>query len=166
MLPGSVVTTICTDDFGPAIRQIASRIGGRLHAVCLARALPGVVGGRVPCDATVRLPAGDRCDAHPGYSPDHVDADGRAVCSIAQVDPASGASGFFYDASNPACPQLSLTDDAQAPVDSELDANCFFEVQVDDGAQCARSSQCASGYCDPIQRLCAPLPDSSGGPTG
>ncbi len=165
MLPGSVVTTICTDDFGPAISAIAERIGSRIPGVCLARALPDGVGGQVPCDATVRLPAGESCDAHPGYSLREIDGDGRAVCELAQIAPGSGESGFYYDATNDACPQLALTEDARPPLGAELDAECFFQLLLDMGEQCARGSQCESGYCDPVDDACAPLPES-GGPTG
>jgi hypothetical protein len=162
MLPGSVLTTICTDDFGPAIGQIAARLGSRVPSVCLVRALPSTTGTSVPCQVSVRLPAGAACTSLPGYA--LVESEGgRELCEVAQVSSGSGENGWFYDLSNEACPQLTLTTDAVPPIGSELRAECFFPVLRELGEQCARGSQCESGYCEPGDQVCAPLPEIPGG---
>lgn len=158
-VPGSVVTTICTDDFGPAIDEIGARIGSRVPGVCLVRELPGdATGGRVPCEATVTLAAGADCGVSPAYEPIGTDPDGRAICALAQVSD-ERPSGFFYDPDRDGCAQLVLTEDARPPLGSEVSVECFFPLLKDDGEQCARDAQCRSGWCDPIARACAPLPD-------
>jgi hypothetical protein len=156
MLPDSVVTTICTDDFAPAITEIADRIGARVGGVCLARALP-TEGSGTPCEVSVLLPSGDSCASFGGYS-FLATEDGRERCAIAQVAEGSAESGFFYDPERDGCPQLVLTPDAVPPAGAALEAECFFSVLAPDGEPCARGSQCASSYCDPLQDRCAPLP--------
>lgn len=147
----SVVTTICTDDFGPAIDEIAARIGAKIEGVCLARALPED-GASVPCSATVLLAADRSCGDLD--LPFMTTEDGRELCEVPQVEAGSTEPGFYYDAADASCPQLALT--LELPVGSQLDAECFFPVYVEVGEPCARSSQCRSGYCDPIDDLCAP----------
>ena len=169
MLPGSVVTTICTDDFGPAIAEIAARIGERIQGVCLARALPDTADGAAPCEVFVHLPPGDRCDAVAAYGLHEIDREGREVCSVTQVEPGASSGGWYYDPSDASCPRLVLTPDAQPPLGAELTAECFFHVLREFGEQCARGSQCKSGYCDLEAQVCAPLPEvpgGSGSPTG
>ena len=162
-VPGSVLTTICTDDFGPAVEQIGARIGSQIPGVCLVRELPADADGAVPCEATVRMPADDACDGWPGYAFLETDADGRQLCSVAQVS-SEEPSGFYYDAANEACPQLALTEDARPPLGAELSVECFFPLQKELGEQCARHSQCASGWCDPTVDACATLPETPGDP--
>jgi hypothetical protein len=158
LVPGSVLTTICTDDFGPAIDEIGARIGERVPGVCLVREIPSTLGDRVPCEATVTLPPGEACDRFPGYAARGADDEtGRAVCALAQVD-AEEPSGFFYDPDRDGCPQIVITEDARPPVGAELRVECFFPLHEPRGAQCARDSQCETGYCDRIERVCADLP--------
>ncbi len=169
LVSASVLTTICADDFGPAISLIGERIGASIPGVCLIRALPSGVVGRVPCDVSVTLPVGATCAGRPGYRPLGVEGD-REVCELEQVaGPASG-SGFYYDPDNAVCAQLVITADALPPVGASLAAECFFPLLFGDGDQCARSSQCESGWCDPITNACDTLrlPDTSSpsGPTG
>lgn len=163
MLPGSVLTSICTDDFGPAISEIAARIGERVRGVCLARALPEQSGGEVPCQTVVRLPEGEACDSFAAYSPRGVDAEGRELCDVTQVESGATSGGWYYDGSDASCPQLVLTEDAQPPLGAELTAECFVNVLRELGEQCARASQCESGYCDHGAQVCAPLPELPGG---
>jgi hypothetical protein len=151
LVPDAIMTTICTDDFGPAIREITERIGQRVEGVCLARGVPDD-GAGVPCSATVRLPAGMTCDSLD--IPLLGTANGRERCEVPQVASGSTAVGFFYDAAAEGCPQLALT--RELPIGSQLDAECFFPVYVPLGEQCARSSQCETGYCDAVTNLCAP----------
>ncbi|MBZ0118963.1 MAG: hypothetical protein K8H88_18340, partial [Sandaracinaceae bacterium] len=135
MVPGSVVTSICTDDFGPAIAQIANRIGSQIRGVCLERALP-TSGDQVDCAVSVTLPAGERCDAFPAYEAEGLDGD-RPRCRVQQLGDGV-TSGFYYDGSDASCPKLAITDDAQPPIGSEVRAECFVTVQRPEGDDCAR----------------------------
>lgn len=162
-VPGSVLTTICTEDFGPAIDQIGARIGERVPGVCLVRELPRGAGpdAPVPCEAVVTLPAGEHCEDFPGYRSIGEDPEGPSRCKVAQVSPTE-PSGFYYDPGTDGCPQLVLTEDARPPIGAELRVECFFSVYKELGEQCARNTQCATGYCDRIERVCAPFPAVSG----
>jgi len=160
-VPSSVLTTICTDDFGPAIAEIGARIGSQIPGVCLVRELPISLGERVPCEVSVQLPAGRGCDSMPGYAYLEPGDDGAEVCAVAQV-PGGDGSGFYYDPGHAECPQLVITEDAQPPIGAVLSAECFFPLQMELGDLCARSSQCGSGYCDPITDACAELPPPDG----
>ncbi len=159
LVPSSVVTTICTDDFGPAISEIGARIGSQIPGVCLVRELPRGLGDRVPCRVSVTLPDGGRCADHPGYDRTGATDDGRQTCALDQAVGGVG-SGFYYDPAHATCPQLVITDDALPPIGAVLDAECFFPLQMEIGELCARGSQCASGYCDPITDACAELPET------
>lgn len=154
----SVLTTICTDDFGPAIERIAGRIGRRIPGVCLVRELPVGVGDEVPCEATITLPEGETCEGRPGYTSLGTE-DGHAICSLAQV--ATGESGGFYylPASEDGCAQLLIAEDAQPPLGSAVEVECFVNLLSPDGELCARDAQCESGWCDRVERVCAPLPE-------
>ena len=62
-----------------------------------------------------------------------------------------------------------LSDDVIPPIGARIDAECFFPLQRELGAQCARNTQCATGFCDPISDSCQPLPETlpgEGGTTG
>lgn len=159
--PDSVVTTICTEDFGPAVAEIGARIGSRLEGVCLVRALPVSERDGVPCRVQVTLPAGAACASHPGYA--ELGRSGeREICQIAQV-PFEGESGFRYqEGDDGTCPQLVLTEDAHPPVGAELRAECFAEILLEEGELCARHSQCATGFCDGVTDSCAPRPTLPG----
>lgn len=156
MLSGSVITTICTDDFGPAIARITELIGTRARGVCLVRELPEGTGA-VPCEVQVRLRQGETCSGLDGYARVEV-TDGREVCEVAQVPSGSAEAGWYYDPSNAACPQLAFTEAGRPPVGAEVSAECFFAVLRELGEQCARPNQCESGWCDPVERVCAALP--------
>lgn len=160
-LPGSVLRTICTDDFGPAIAQITERIGSRASGVCLVRELPEQA-GLVPCEVNVRLPQGESCSSYPGYVGLTSESDGRELCAVTQVPSGSTNGGWFYDPSRDGCPQLAFTEAGRPPVGSDVLAECFFPVLREDGEQCARASQCESNWCDPVARACAPLPELPG----
>lgn len=167
-LEGSVLHSICTDDFGPAIAAIAASVGERVPGVCLARALPNAVPGDVPCTVTVTLPEDEACASIPGYASTGAAGD-LEVCEVAQVVPGSGADGWYYDPADATCPRLAMTDAAVPPLGSAVTAVCFFTVQLELGEPCARASQCLSGWCDRMERVCAPLPEVPGDedpPTG
>jgi hypothetical protein len=163
LVPDSVLTTICTDDFAPAISEIAERIGARVPGVCLALEVPAE-NGIVPCSVHVLLPSGDPCGAHTGYSEIALDGD-RSLCDVAQLGVDGATSGFYYQPAGTECAQLALTEPTAAG--ALVNAECSFTVYLELGEQCARASQCASGYCDPVSELCAPLPEvGESPPTG
>ncbi|MGE0788562.1 MAG: hypothetical protein AB7S26_22995 [Sandaracinaceae bacterium] len=158
LVPDTVLTTICAEDFGPAIAEIAARIGAKVDGVCLVREVPIDADGTVPCEITVTLPSGSTCEAF-GYRAISIDADGLAVCEILQVTPGDGDEGFYYDPDAiEGCAQLALTAGAQPPLGAAVDAQCFFELELPNGELCARGDQCASGFCDPIADACADMP--------
>lgn len=159
LVPDSVLTTICTDDFGPAIDRIATRIGAQIPGVCLVRELPVDDRGQVPCEARVTMPTGMGCDARPGYFDIGVDERGASLCVMSQVG-FEQTGGFFYDADRDGCAQLVIAEDARPPFGANLSVECFVTLLSPDGDLCARGSQCESGYCDPIDRVCAPIPAS------
>jgi hypothetical protein len=159
LVPDSVLTTICTDDFGPAIDRIATRIGSQIPGVCLVRALPTDATGQVPCEARVTMPEGSGCDARPGYQDLGLDEEGRTLCAMSQVG-FDESGGFFYDPDRDGCAQLVIAEDARPPFGAKLDVECFVTILAPDGELCARDTQCESGYCDRISRVCAPLPES------
>ena len=159
-VPGSVVTTICTDDFGPAIDEIGARIGARIPGLCLVRDIPAGAGSGVPCQVSVWLPRDERCEGRPGYSFSEV-REGRELCNLEQT-PGGVGSGFYYDPDHEECAQLVITDDAVPPIGASVRAECFFPLLSEIGELCARSSQCATGYCDPITDACAELPETPG----
>jgi hypothetical protein len=123
-VPGSVLHSICTDDFRPAIAELARRIVERLPSVCLTRAI-ATTGDRVDCLVDAILPAGERCTL-PGYTATGMRED-RAVCSVRQA-PGGVGSGFFYDDSDAACAKLTFTADAVPPLGAQLEVECYFEV--------------------------------------
>jgi hypothetical protein len=131
LLPGSVLHSICTDDFTPAISDLVRRIAERLGSVCLTRAVP-LVGDRVDCLMEETLPAGMLCSEVPGRVDHGVDEDGRAVCLVDQVPGGTGA-GFFYDASDPECAQLEFTPGSEPPLGARITVDCYFEVPSEGG---------------------------------
>lgn len=132
-MPGSVLRSICTDDFRPAVEEIVARIAERLPGVCLARAIPRI-GDRVDCRMEETLPLGTACTSVPGRSAVRVDDEGREVCLVAQVVPGGATEGYFYDDSDPSCPQLEFTPAAVPPLNAQLEVDCYFEVPADPGA--------------------------------
>lgn len=165
----SVLTTICTDDFGPAIERIAGRIGRRVPGVCLVRELPVGVGDEVPCEATITLPDGQSCEGRPGYTSLGPDEDGLATCALAQVGVGESGGFYYVPAPEDGCAQLLIAEDAQPPLGSAVEVECFVSLLSPDGERCARDAQCESGWCDRVERVCAPLPevpDPGTSPTG
>ena len=128
--PRSVLHSICADDFGPAIRELAAAIAQNLGSVCLTRRIP-LIGDRVECDVRVTLPPGEGCDEARGQREVERDEEGRAVCQITQVPEAVGGEGYFYEDSEE-CPQLTFTPLAQPPLGSTLEAECYFETPSGD----------------------------------
>lgn len=165
LVPDTVLHTICAEDFGPAIAEIAQRIGAKVPGVCLVREVPGGVGASVPCTINVTLPAGESCADWPAHSLIGSTPEGEQICDLAQA-PGGEGEGFYYDPEAEGCAQLVITEAAQPPIGSAIHAECFFQLLLEEGELCARASQCDTGWCDPVDNVCAPLPAGMpGGPT-
>lgn len=99
------LSSICADDFGPAIDGVVGKIADALGAACLPRDLNADAAGNVDCDVLELLPAtGEitRCDQLAGR--ELIAGEGtttRELCRVTQVDRARGAAnmeaGWFYD---------------------------------------------------------------------
>lgn len=130
--PGSVLRSICTDDFRPAVQELVARIAERLPGVCLTRAIPRV-GARVDCRMEEVLPEGLACTSIPGHQPIGLDGTGREVCLIDQVYEGGPTEGFFYDDTDATCAQLAFTDAAIPPLGAAITVDCYFEVPTEGG---------------------------------
>ena len=123
------VHSICTEDFGPAIDDLTSRIGRALDGACLARrAAPGP-DGTVDCSMQERLPLGTRCSDVPGRVAVRIDDAGREICAVPQAT-ASGAEGWFYDQNDARCARIEYTEGAAPPLGTELDIRCWFPLET------------------------------------
>lgn len=131
--PGSVLHSICTDDFRPAIRDLTASIAGNLPSVCLTRAIP-TIGDRVDCSVELELAPEEVCDPAMGQAAHDTSADGRAVCRMNQVPGGIGGEGFFYDTSDAACAKLTFTAGAQPPLGANVTVDCYFEVPSETGS--------------------------------
>jgi hypothetical protein len=106
---GTVVESICADDYAPALNAIVDRIAAALRQLCLPRPLNRTAQNLVGCEVREVQPAEGECDdgrgreligtedVGPQGSPDV-----RNVCRIAQLasDPTAGVPsglGWFYD---------------------------------------------------------------------
>jgi hypothetical protein len=130
-LEGALVRSICEESFRPALAELTRRIGARITGACLNRSLAPAADGTVPCEVVETLPAGARCDELPARTPLGFDDEGRARCEIAQAGP-SGASGWLYDTSDPACDRLVFTDDAVPPFGAAVEFECIVELERPD----------------------------------
>jgi hypothetical protein len=130
---GTVVESICADDYAPALDAIVDRIASALRQLCLPRPLNRNSQNLVGCEVREVQPEGVKC-ADAGRGREEVPVateDGREVCRVTQlptqatdVDPPAGL-GWYYDdfteGTKSACsfndePQrVSFTEDA-APV--------------------------------------------------
>jgi hypothetical protein len=109
---GTVVESICADDFAPALNAIVNRIAAALRQLCLPRPLNRNSIDMVGCEVREVQPEGSTC-ATAGRGREEVpvstenvgtdaEPDMREVCRITQLpsDPAAGVPaglGWFYD---------------------------------------------------------------------
>jgi len=130
---GTVVESICADDYAPALNAIVDRIAAALRQLCLPRELNRNSQGLVGCEVREVQPEGGTC-ATAGLGREEVRVgieDGREVCRVTQlptspddVNPPAGL-GWFYDdftaetvdacEFNPTAQRVSFTEGA-APV--------------------------------------------------
>ena len=106
---GTVVESICADDYAPALNAIVDRIAAALRQLCLPRELNRNSAKMVGCEVREVQPVGDECDEARGrvlIGTEDVgpagESDVRNVCRITQLpsDPAAGVPeglGWFYD---------------------------------------------------------------------
>ena len=103
------LSSICSDDFGPAIDGVIRKIGDVLGGACLPRDLNADAAGNVDCDVLELLPSTGsitRCDQVGGRTfveqvAGEDGASARELCRVTQVDRARGMSnleaGWYYD---------------------------------------------------------------------
>ena len=132
-----IVSSICRNDYGPAIRAIVQRIQSQLSSNCLSRPLPqraAADGNVVTCIVWESLPQGAVCDANRARRP-ALDAHGRplldpsdptrVVCTVAQLpttlsgSPNTNASGCFD-------PECAAADRASVP-----GAGFYYDTSTD-----------------------------------
>ena len=91
---GTVVESICADDYAPALNAIVDRIAAALRQLCLPRPLNRNSQDMVGCEVREVQPEGETC-ATAGRGREEVPVsmeDGREVCRVTQLpsDPTAG----------------------------------------------------------------------------
>ena len=101
---GTVVESICAEDYAPALNAIVDRIAAALRQLCLPRPLNRDSNNLVGCEVREVQPEGQTCaEAGRGREAEAVSVeDGREVCRVTQLpsDPSAGVptgQGWFYD---------------------------------------------------------------------
>jgi len=101
-----VVTSVCEDDYTPALKVVIDKIAAQLTGACLPRKLNPGSDGKVACDVVEIKAAGSQvgCDPNKGRSerlPDRkVGNSTRVVCRMNQVPNGQGGEGWYYDESS------------------------------------------------------------------
>jgi len=164
---GTVVESICADDYAPALNAIVDRIAAALRQLCLPRPLNRNAQNLVGCEVREVQPADGECDdgrgreligtedVGPQGSPDV-----RNVCRIAQLpsDPTAGVPsglGWFYDdftpetagacSFNPEQQRVSFTEDAEPLTGTRVRFECLQTAppqDVDVGWPCTSDALC------------------------
>jgi hypothetical protein len=160
---GTVVESICADDYAPALNAIVDRIAAALRQLCLPRALNRNSQGLVGCEVREVQPEGGTC-ANAGLGREEVPVgmeDGREVCRVTQlptspddVNPPAG-SGWFYDdftpetvdacEFNPTPQRVSFTDGAAPVAGARIRFECLQAAPPeteDVGWPCTDNSMC------------------------
>jgi hypothetical protein len=168
---GTVVESICADDYAPALDAIVDRIAAALRQLCLPRPLNRNAQDLVGCEVREVQPEGQTCEtAGRGREPTPVATeDGREVCRITQLpsDPAAGVPeglGWFYDdftpetvaacAFNPDQQRVSFTEGAEPVTGARIRFECLQAAppQTQDiGWPCAPETETS---CDPDPANC------------
>lgn len=102
-----VITSICEDDYGPALSTVITRIASKLTSACLPRQLKVNAQGLVECKVVEIKSADDKlpCLATPGRLKEldkrMVQGSERIVCELAQLPvldrKVPAGDGWFYD---------------------------------------------------------------------
>ncbi len=165
---GTVVESICADDYAPALNAIVDRIAAALRQLCLPRPLNRDSKGLVGCEVREVQPAGVECDDARGrvlIGTEDVgptgESDVRNVCRITQlptrkddVDPPEGL-GWFYDdftdetagacSFNPLPQRVSFTEGADPVSGARVRFECLQTAppqDVDIGWPCDIDTDC------------------------
>lgn len=161
-----IVTSICQDDFRPALGAIIRKLAGALGTSCLPRKLHRNGADLVPCEVLETLPsseelasAAEACAGVPGRevaSPDP--ATGLPRCRVLQVADAEAGSGWYYDDSSAdletTCQEgkrqrIVFTEDARPRARAKIAVECKQPVlsqEITLGTPCEVANDvCASG---------------------
>ena len=163
---GTVVESICADDYSPALNAIVDRIAAALRQLCLPRPLNRDSNGFVGCEVREVQPEGQTCaDAEArGREPVAVSVeDGREVCRVNQLPSAAGVPtglGWFYDdftaetaaacSFNPEQQRVSFTENAAPVSGARIRFECLQAAppaDADIGWPCAQDSGCVTVDC-------------------
>ena len=134
VLEGSLVASICADDYQPAIAELTQRIGGRVSGICVVRDLVPDADGAVRCSVRETLPVGWRCADLAGRMLYEKTVHGAEVCTVAQAIPGSDQGGWFYDVSDPMCEKISYTEGMAPPPEVSVALGCYVLVGEPVGA--------------------------------
>ena len=139
---GTVVESICADDYAPALNAIVDRIAAALRQLCLPRPLNRNAQNLVGCEVREVQPEGGTCAAA-GRGREEVAVcteDGREACRVTQLpsDPVAGVPeglGWFYDdftpetldtcAFNPEPQRVSFTEGAAPDMGARIRFECL-----------------------------------------
>jgi len=139
---GTVVESICADDYAPALNAIVDRIAAALRQLCLPRPLNRNAQNLVGCEMREVQPEGGTCAAA-GRGREEVAVcteDGREACRVTQLpsDPVAGVPeglGWFYDdftretldtcAFNPEPQRVSFTEGAVPDMGARIRFECL-----------------------------------------
>jgi len=166
---GTVVESICADDYAPALNAIVDRIAAALRQLCLPRPLNRTAQNLVGCEVREVQPEGGTCaTAGRGREEVAVDTeDGRDVCRVTQLpsDPTAGVPqglGWFYDdftaetagacSFNPEQQRVSFTEGAAPLTGARVRFECLQTAppqDVDIGWPCT-----SDAFCDPNPDNC------------
>ena len=160
---GTVVESICADDYAPALNAIVDRIADALRQLCLPRALNRDADGEVNCEVLEIQPVGIECDESRGRTflrtEEAIDGTTRDVCSIAQLPTPDQTTpsgvGWFYDdfqadtiqqcSFNPTAQRVNFTAQATPQSGARILFECIEAAppqSVDIGWPCQNDSDC------------------------
>ena len=168
---GTVVESICAEDYAPALNAIVDRIAAALRQLCLPRPLNRDSNNLVGCEVREVQPEGQTCaEAGRGREAEAVSVeDGREVCRVTQLpsDPSAGVptgQGWFYDdftaetvgacSFNPEQQRVSFTENSAPVSGARIRFECLQAAppQTEDiGWPCAIETD-----CNPQPEACLP----------
>ena len=161
---GTVVASICADDYAPALNAIVDRIAAALRQLCLPRPLNRDANGLVGCEVREVQPAGVDCDTERGRVALGLQEDGREVCRVTQLPSNAGVPeglGWFYDdftaetaaacSFNPEQQRVSFTENASPDSGARIRFECL---------QAAPPSTEGIGWPCAIDTDCNPQPEN------
>ncbi len=170
---GTVVESICADDFAPALNAIVDRIAAALRQLCLPRPLNRNSQDLVGCEVREVQPEGGTCaTAGLGREEEPVSTEeGREVCRITQL-PSNAANGvppglgWFYDdftretmgacSFNPEQQRVSFTEEAAPITGARIRFECLQTAppQTQDIGWPCNDADGADTICNPDPENC------------